>query len=45
MKVIRIIVINYKRFNMEKSITRAMNYNYRITATLYTLEVWFVSHT
>jgi len=41
----RVIVINYRRFNMEKSIKSAMNCNYRIAATIDTLEIWFVSHT
>jgi hypothetical protein len=32
-----------KSLNMVNSITCTINCNYRTTATLYTLEVWFVS--
>jgi hypothetical protein len=33
-----IIIIMYKTFNMENNITCVINCNYRIAATLYTME-------
>jgi hypothetical protein len=39
----KVLVWKCSRFNIGNSIICAMSSNYRIAATLYTLETWFVS--
>jgi hypothetical protein len=38
-----VLMQKYKRFNTANSIICTMNSNYRIAATLYSIETWFVS--
>ena len=39
----KVLMQQYKTFNLGNGITFTINCNYRTASTLYTLEIWFVS--
>ena len=42
-RTLEVLILKYKIYNMGNSSTHATNCGYRIAATLYTLETWFVA--